>query len=187
MKSVVATGVVALFLLAPVSASSRGLPAHGADPLQGTWDSTPISLAKLRAALTANGYTTTSIDKMFHTLLVLYHVKKSIEYEVKFYGGPGGTPFQSVFFWDPTSQSKPGCVGCDHGPYKLLAGNRVTFAGTDPPTDKFVTTYGYSVVGKTLRLRFISLVEPGMSAAQTVADRKWKISLTVAGYSKLRP
>jgi hypothetical protein len=101
MKSVVATGVVALFSLAPVSASSRGLPAHGADPLQGTWDSTPIPLAKLRAALTANGYTTTSIDKMFHTLLVLYHVKKSIEYEVKSYVGARWDAISKRLFLGP--------------------------------------------------------------------------------------
>jgi hypothetical protein len=182
-----ATAVVAvLSLLAPVSASPQRLPARTADPLVGTWDTAPIPLASIRAGLTAHGYAADSIDKLFHTLLIHNQISKSIKYEIRFYRD-NGVPFQIVIYWDPATHPRPSYAGADHGPYKLLPGRRAAFRGTDPPTNTWITTYSYRATGKTLRLKFASLVEPGLSENQRRADQKQKIALAIAPYKKVGP
>ena len=152
------------------------------DPLVGTWDTKPIPLAKLRSALKARGYSTAETDKMFKSLAFLYHIKKSIQYEISFYRD-NGVPFQYVTYWDPAPPAKRADPA--HGPYKLLPGSRVSYVGTDPPTDTYRTTFTYSVRGKTLTLHYVSLAEPGLSAVQRRSDAKLPILQAVAPYTKV--
>jgi hypothetical protein len=180
---VVLVSVLALLGFHIGSAARSSSAQAAADPLVGTWDTAPIPVAKLRAALAAHGYTAASIDKMFHNLAFLNHISKSIEFEIRFYRETDGTPFQIVRFWDPTTRPKP-AYG-DHGPYKLLPGNRVEYTGTDPPTDTYRTTFSYAIHGNRLTLHFVSLVEPGLSAKQRLADQKRPIMQAAAPYAKV--
>jgi hypothetical protein len=160
---------------------------RGPDPLVGTWDTAAIPLAKVRAAFTAHGYTREQSDKFFKSQAFLHHLKRSVKCEMRFYREPGGTALQIVVFWDPTTGPKPSYAGADHGPYALLAGGRVTTRGIDPPTDTWITTYGYTVTSTQLKLRFIKFVQPGESETQRVAYQKLFIMYAVAPYTKVGP
>jgi hypothetical protein len=179
--------LVAALVVAVVSTTSAALASPSSrvttDPLVGTWDTAPIPVAKIRTALKARGYTTVAIDKMFKSYKFLYHIKNSIQYEIRFYREVDQTPFQIRTFWDPSTGPKP--LNGDHGPYKLLPGHRFSWVGTTPPTDTYRTTFRYAVDGKTLRLTFLGLVEPGLSAAQLLADKKIPILQALAPYKKV--
>jgi hypothetical protein len=148
------------------------------DPLVGTWDTGPIPLAKIRAALSARGYSASQISHMFQN----FHMSKSWEWNLSFYR-ENGAPFQILRNWDPTTQTKP--VYGDHGPYKLLPNHRFVARGVDPPTNTFLTTFSYTASGTRLTLHFISLVEPAVSKGQALADQKRGIVEAVAPYKKV--
>jgi hypothetical protein len=74
----------------------------------------------------------------------------------------------------------------DHGPYSRLPGSRFVSRGTDPPTDTWRTTFAYTVTTTQLRLRFLSLVEPGLSAQQRHSDEKRPILMASTVFKKLR-
>jgi hypothetical protein len=186
LKTTVAGLMVVLSMVAAPSASSGERKMHTADPLVGTWDTAATPLSKYRAALAAHGYPTASIDKLFKNYSALYKIKKTIKYEIRFYRD-SGTPFQIVRFWDPTTWPEPPDSRFDHGPYKLLRGNRFASRGTDPPTDTYVTTFSYTVHAKQLILHFVSLVEPGLSEKQRLADQKRSILQATATYRKVGP
>lgn len=173
LGSVVAAG-------STLSAQAERTASLAADPLVGTWDTGAIPLAKIRAALTAHGYSASQISGMFKT----FHMSKSWEWNLSFYR-QNGAPFQILRNWDPTTQKKP--VDGDHGPYKLLPGRRFVARGVDPPTNTYLTTFSYTVTGTRLTLHFISLVEPGVSKAQALADQKRGIVEAVATYKKVAP
>ena len=135
------------------------------DPLLGTWQSPLIPIAQVSATLSAHGYTATQIDNFLHKN---GHYVKGLAIRIRFYR-EGGTPFQIVYSWDPTHGSLP---DGDHGPYTLLPGSRVVYRGTDPPTDTWRTTFAYTATATQLKLRFISLVEPGVGPQQVHSDQK---------------
>lgn len=188
-KFAVAGLVGALAFLGSASAAPQRLPAAqkapSADPLVGTWDTAPIPLARIRAAFTAYGYKTDAIDKFFKNQAFLHHIKKTVKSEMRFYREPGGAPFQIVVFWDPTTGPEPSYAGADHGPYTLLPGHRVTTRGTDPPTDKWVTTYSYTVTRTQLKLRFIKFVQPSENEKNRLAYQKLFIMYAAAPYKKV--
>jgi hypothetical protein len=119
---------------------------------------------KLRAAVRSAGYSSAKITKMFHD----FGVAKASEFRLVFYR-QGGAPFQLGQGWDPSKQ--PGPSDGDHGPYKLLPNHRFVVSGVDPPTDKNRAVFSYSVTGKILRLRLVSLTEPAFSPAELAFDR----------------
>jgi hypothetical protein len=135
-----------------------------ADPLVGTWDTGPVPVRKLRAALLATGYSSAKITKMFQD----FGIAKAQESRLVFYR-QGGAPFRLGQSWDPSKQSRPSSG--DHGPYKLLPNHRFVVSGVDPPTDRNRAVFSYAVIGKILRLRLISLKEPAFSAAELAFDR----------------
>jgi hypothetical protein len=148
-----AVGLVALTLLVPTalgvsepSIAFSKTADTASDPLLGTWDTGPIPVQKLRAALLSAGYTNANVTKMFHELGIV----KAQEFRLRFYR-QGGAPFQLGNGWDP-SQQRPGPNDGDHGPYKLLPNHRFVVSGVDPPTDKNRAVFSYSVTGKILRL-----------------------------------
>lgn len=154
-----------------LAAATLGSPANkslerrvAADPLVGTWDTGPIPVQKLRAALRSAGYSSAKITRMFHD----FGIAKAQESRLVFYR-QGGAPFRLGQGWDPSKQSRPS--GGDHGPYKLLPNHRFVVSGVDPPTDKNRAVFSYSVTGKILRLRLVSLTEPAFSAADIAFDR----------------
>ena len=175
-----ALGAAVFCLVAATPAASQRTARLAADPLVGTWDTGPIPLAKIRAALTAHGYSASQISHMFQT----FHMSKSWDWNLSFYR-ENGVPFQILRNWDPTTQTKP--VYGDHGPYKLMPGHRFVARGVDPPTDTFLTTFSYTVTGTRLILHYISLVEPGVSKAQALADQKRGIVEAVVPYKKVAP
>jgi hypothetical protein len=164
----------ALALVSPTPAST---PAR--DPLVGTWQTPLIPLAKVSATLSAHGYTASQIDNFLHKNT---HYVEGLTIRIRFYR-ESGTPFQIVYSWDPTSSPLP---DGDHGPYSLLPGDRVVYRGTDPPTDTWRTTFAYTVTGAHLRLRFISLVEPGVTAAQLHSDQKRPILMASTVFKRLQ-
>jgi hypothetical protein len=147
------------------SAEAAKARERATDPLVGTWDTGPIPVQKLRAALRSAGYTNANVTKMFHE----FGIVKAQEFRLRFYR-QGGAPFQLGNGWDP-SQQQPGPNDGDHGPYKLLPNHRFVVSGVDPPTDKNRAVFSYSVTGKILRLRLVSLSEPAFSAAEVAFDR----------------
>jgi hypothetical protein len=148
------------------------------DPLLGTWQTGLIPLTKVSATLSEHGYTASQIDSFLHKN---GHYVKGLAIRIRFYR-ESGIRYQIVYSWDPTHGSLP---DGDHGPYSLLSGGRVVYRGTDPPTDKWRTTFAYAVNGTQLRLRFISLVEPGVSAAQLHSDQKRPILMASTVFKKL--
>jgi hypothetical protein len=174
----VALGAAGLCLVAATPAAPQRTARLAADPLVGTWDTGPIPLAKIRAALIAHGYSASQASHMFQT----FHMSKSWEWNLSFYR-ENGVPFQILRNWDPTTQSKP--VYGDHGPYKLLSGHRFVARGVDPPTNTWLTTFSYRVTGTRLTLHYISLVEPGVPKVQRHADQKRGIVEAVAPYKKV--
>ncbi len=179
--------VLAAASISTTSANARLQSHRSANPILGTWDTVPLPLAKYRAALAAHGYSNSSIDKLFQSLGLHNHIKNRIKYEIRYYLQPDGTPFQIVRFWDPTTGPKPPDSTFDHGPFKLLPGSRIQSTGTDPPTNTFVTTFRYSLHGKQLALRYLSLVEPGVNPNQLLADEKKPIIQAAGIYTRTAP
>jgi hypothetical protein len=149
-----------------------------ADPLFGTWDTGPIPVQKVRAALRSAGYSNAKITKMFHD----FGIAKAQESRLVFYR-QGGAPFQLAQGWDPSKQPRPS--DGNHGPYKLLPNHRFVVSGVDPPTDKNRLVFSYSVTGKILRLRLVSLTEPAFSAAALAFDRMAIRSQVAFPYRKI--
>ena len=169
----------ALTLVGSTLASPQQIRGQAADPLVGTWETGLIPLGKIRATLATHGYTAKSIDNFFHKN---NHFVKGIDFRISFYR-QNGVPFQITYAWDPTHGSLP---DGDHGPYSLLPGDRFVSRGTDPPTDTFLTTFGYTVTGTRLRLHFVSLVEPGLSAKQRLSDEKRPILMASTMFKKVK-
>jgi hypothetical protein len=163
-------------VLALVGSASASREAN--DPLVGTWQSPLIPLSTVTATLKAHGYTATQIDNF---LQKNGHYVKGLTIRIRFYR-EGSTPFQIVYSWDPTHGSLP---DGDHGPYTLLPGNRVVYRGTDPPTDTWKTTFAYMVTANRLKLRFISLVEPGVGTGQLHSDQKRPILMASTVFKKV--
>jgi hypothetical protein len=178
---VIAVGVAALgtvlALIGSASASSQQPRIQADDPLVGTWQTGLIPLAKIRASLSAHGYTAEQIEKYLHKN---NHCVKGVNIEIRFYR-ENGVPFQIVYAWDPTHGTRP---DGEHGPYTLLPGDRFVSRGTDPPTDTWRTTYGYTVSATRLRLHFVSLVEPGLNAKQRLSDEKRPILMSSTLFKK---
>jgi hypothetical protein len=175
---------VLLAVAAAVVSSSSAASRVAADPLVGTWDTAPMPLSKIRAAEAAHGYTAAQITKMFQNLKVTNHIKKTVQVEMSFYRD-NGRPFQIVRFWDPTAGSRPPDSAFDHGPYAFLPGQRFTTKGTDPPTDKWVTTYRYSTAGKQLKLGFVGFVQPSEPEKNRLAYQKRFIMYAAGPYKKV--
>ena len=176
-RRVIAVALAALAATLAFVGSAPGSPAMK-DPLVGTWQTPLIPLAKVSATLSAHGYTATEIDNFLHKN---GHYVKGLTIRIRFYRD-SGAPFQIVYAWDPTHGSLP---DGDHGPYSLLPGNRVVYRGTDPPTNTWRTTFAYTVTATHLKLRFISLVEPGVGAQQLRSDQKRPILMTSTVFKKL--
>jgi hypothetical protein len=160
-------------------AGSTAASMRANDPLVGTWQTPLIPLATVSATLAAHGYTATQIDNFLHKNT---HYTKGLAIRIRFYR-ESGAPVQVVYSWDPTSSPLP---DGDHGPYSLLPGNRVVYRGTDPPTDTWRTTFAYTVNGTQLKLRFISLVEPGVSAKQLHSDEKRPILMASTVFKRVQ-
>ena len=75
-----------------------------ADPLVGNWDTGPCSSKDYGGS--------------------------KFEFNVRFYD-EGGVPYVVMTGWDPTKGTMP--QDGDHGPYKLLANNRLAIASIDDP------------------------------------------------------
>ena len=67
----------------------------------------------------------------------------------------------------------------------MLPGRHVTTRGTDPPTDKWITTYSYTVTGTQLKLHFIKFVQPSESEKQRLSYQKLFIMYAAAPYAKV--
>jgi hypothetical protein len=148
------------------------------DPLVGKWDTGPIPAEKIRSALRAAGYSDARITKQFRE----FGIVKAQEFRLVFYR-EHGAPFQLGQGWDPSKQSRPS--DGDHGPYKLLPDHRFVVSGVDPPTDKNRAVFSYAITGKTLRLRLVSLTEPGFSATAVAFDRMATRALVAFSYHKI--
>lgn len=178
MKSTAIVAGLAALAAAFAFAGSMQAALQMKDPLVGTWQTGLIPLAKVSATLAAHGYTPTQIDTFLHKN---GHYVKGVTIRIRFYR-EGGVPFQIIYSWDPTHNQLP---DGDHGPYSLLPGNQVVYRGTDPPTDTWRTTFAYAVTARQLKLRFISLVEPGLSAKQLRSDQKRPILIASTVFKKL--
>jgi hypothetical protein len=148
-----------------------------ADPLIGRWDTGRISAQKLRSALRSAGYTNAAVSRLFRD----FGIRKAQEYRFTFYR-EGGVPFLLGQAWDPSRQQQP--RGGDHGPYKLLPRHRFVVRGVDPPTDKNRTIFSYTIKGKRLQLRLVSLNEPAFSPSEVKFDRMADRALTAFPYTK---
>jgi hypothetical protein len=178
----IAVGMLALGAALACIGSAPASPRHSrtraADPLVGAWQTGLIPVAKIRATLIAHGYTAKQIENYLHKN---NHFVKGVTIRIRFYR-ENGVPVQIVYAWDPTHDTLP---EGEHGPYALLPGNRFVSRGTDPPTDTWRTTYGYTVTATRLRLHFINLVEPGLSTKQQLSDEKRSILMSSTLFKRL--
>lgn len=136
--------------VAPISASTKAVRA---EPLEGTWETGSVPIAKLRAVLIATGSSTAQVTSFFR----FFRMRNAWRNRLVFYR-EGGARFLAMSGWDPTKRSGPDDP--DHGPYNLLPRQRFVARGVDPPTDRTRMLFSYTVTPQRLKLRFLSLKEP---------------------------
>ena len=164
ITALIAGALLALALTSSVAAGPRSATtAIAADPLVGTWDTGPIPIRKLRAALVAGGYTNAKVTGLFKQ----FGMTKAYEFKRSFYR-ENGLPFLYLKGWDPSRGGEPN--DAEHGPYTLLANGRFVSRGVDPPTDRNRQLFSYTVKGKWLTLRLVRLTEPAFSKADLLID-----------------
>jgi hypothetical protein len=163
-------------LAAPTAGSTT---AVGADPLQGTWETSSVPLSKLRGVLVGSGSSAAQVTSFFK----FFGMKNAWRNRLYFYR-EGGIPFLALSGWDPTRRSGPSDP--DHGPYRLLSGHRFVARGVDPPTDRVRELFGYSVTRDRLKLRFISLKEPYPAFSRQDIVRDTMLMRIVAAVPYLR-
>lgn len=172
----------ALLVTAITSAVAPGAPskmsAHSA-LLVGTWDTGPIPIRKLRAALAAYGYKKPEVTAFFK----YFGLTNAYEFKILFYG-ENGVPFYLRKAWDPSKGAEPS--DADHGPYTLLPNHRFVSRGVDPPTDRNREVFAYTVTKKRLTLKLIRLTEPGFSKADLALDTIFLRSATAFPFKRIR-
>jgi hypothetical protein len=166
LGAIIGTAVLAA---APSQATGRGSAGSRAhqtptlstsDPLLGTWDTGPFPIARVRAAAVGAGYTKAEVARFFND--VGMGSAKTVEVRLRFYRYRG-LPYVEGTGWDPT-KGKPS--GGDHGPYKLLANNRLAITSADPKIHKYRQVYTWRVSGQTLTLRVVGSTDPNLTPAR---------------------
>jgi hypothetical protein len=162
--SVIAGAVLVLAVATGVATGSvRTAPTEDTDRLVGSWDTGPIPVRKLRGALVAAGYDNAKVTAFFEQ----FGIVNAYEFKLVFYR-EAGVPFLAKNGWDPSTGSEP--EDADHGPYTLLPKRRFVSRGVDPPTDRYRVSFAYSITSKRLKLRLVSVREPGLSKHDLVID-----------------
>ena len=154
----------------PAPSASRSTEPSGASvsasPLVGEWDTGPYSADKLRDAIRSAGYTDAEVNEV---------LADQEEYEVRLTFD--GRIAVSVG-WDPADPTQ-GPSGGDHGPYKVLSGNKLKITCDVCDIDTKFTLYSYAIEGTTLTLRYIRDVNPDYSAH----DRRMSLAFAIANTS----
>jgi hypothetical protein len=134
--------------------------AEPSDPLVGEWDSGPVPISKVRAAVVA-----ADADADLDQLLRFIGVAgaKSLEFNRVFYR-EGDLPFIMDTVWDPTAGPKP--TDASHGPYELLPKHRVAVTSADADIHKYREVYSYGVDGDRLTMRVVRLTDPSVTAKE---------------------
>ena len=174
-----ATALVAVVsLLAPMSASPQRLPAREADPMSapGTPRRFHLRRSALPSAPTVTGVTRSTSSSRTRRSCTTSRSPSSPK---------------CAFTEQTGSRSRSSCSGSGDRAEAVIrrrrswavhvpSGGRVTTEGVDPPTDRWITTYGYTVTGTQLKLRFIKFVQPGESEKQRLACQKQFIMYAAA-------
>jgi hypothetical protein len=164
VMSVIAGAVLVLAVATGVATGSvRTAPSAETDRLVGSWDTGPIPVRKLRGALVAAGYDNAKVTAFFEQ----FGVVNAYEFKLEFYR-EAGVPFLAKNGWDPSTGSEP--KDSDHGPYTLRPKRRFVSRGVDPPTDRYRVSFAYSIASKRLKLRLVSVSEPGLSKGDLFID-----------------
>jgi hypothetical protein len=163
LMALIAGTFLALAVTSAAAADASRTTSAASGPLVGTWDTGPLPIRKLRAALVADGYTNAKVTAFFKQ----FGMTKGYEFKLVFYE-ENGVPFLARKGWDPSKGAAP--RNADHWAYTLLPNRRFVDRGTDPATAKIREVFSYSVSGKRLTLSFISLAEPGFSKADLLID-----------------
>jgi hypothetical protein len=157
---------------APTSAEDSTQTAEPSDPLVGEWDSGPLPISKITAAVVAR-----DADADVHQLLRFIDLAgaKSLEFNRRFYR-EGDLPFIMDTVWDPTAGPKPNDAA--HGPYELLPKNRIAVTSADPGIHKYREVYSYRVDGDRLTMRMVGLTDPSITAKQLRLYRQFLFAET---------
>ncbi len=157
------------------SASPSAEPNDGsssASPLAGEWDTGPYPADKLRDDIGTAGYSDAEVNEVLDGLE---------EYEVRLTFDRGVVVSVG---WDPTDPAQ-GPDGGDHGPFKVLPGNRLKITCDVCDINAKFTLYFYDVEGTTLTLRYIRDVDPDYSAHDQHMSLAYAIANTSLPFHKI--
>ena len=166
---------------APPPAEDSSQPStESSDPLVGEWDSGPVPISKVRAAVVV-----VDPDAEIEQLLRFVGVAgaKSLEFNRRFYR-EGGEPFIMDSVWDPSAGPIP--TDASHGPYDLRPKHRVAITSADPDSHKYREVYSYRVDGDRLTMRVVKLTDPSITAKQLRLDKQYLAAATAAPLKRVR-
>ncbi len=164
---------VVLFAVAAAAATvSSGAPREERghrvrDPLLGTWDTGRISFDRIKASLTAAGYTDPEI--WFFMRDFGLRGAAGWRFDLTFYHQDG---FRSLIRtgWDPETSAMP--TDGEHARYRLLPKHRIAIMSTDPKFHRWREVYSYRITGRTLRFRVVGETDPTLTRAELRLDRR---------------
>jgi hypothetical protein len=159
--------------------AGTGSAAPVRDPLRGTWDSGQISVARIRTALEAAGYSDIEIEK--YRQATGQGSITSLEFHFKFYR-PNGRPVVVMYGFDP---GQSWTLRWQPRRYKLLSNHRVEMTSVDAAVrSRYV--FSYRVTGQTLVLRVITSTDPRFSKERVRFERQGLYEVTAAPFKKAR-
>ena len=157
------------------AAAAPKVVAPAPDPLVGDWDSGPVPMGRIRAAIRAAGYSHDEIAAFLRE----FGLEDADDYEFRltFYR-EGDEPYVVQRGWSPSQGAPP--VDGDHGPYRLLPPDRLEITSADPDVNRYRTVFRYRITGKSLRLRVAEATNPDASPEQLRLDNGLLYALAAA-------
>jgi hypothetical protein len=152
---------------------ARQAHSRAPDPLLGGWDSGPVPIRRIRAAVHAAGYTPVEVAAFLREFGITH--AHTYEFRLGFYR-EGGRPFVVQRGWDPSRGGVP--QDGDHGPYRLLRRQRVAITSADPTINKYRYVFSYTVTGHMLHLHVTSSTNPGITPKRLRLDTSLLYALT---------
>ncbi len=174
-------------LLGLMGSTTRALPdAHGErsrqlrDPLLGTWDTGLVSFDRVRAAMTAAGYTEPEIRFFLRDNGLRAATTWRLDLT---FTREHGVPTVIRTGWDPALSATP--IDGEHARYRLLPRRRIAITSADPKFQKWRELYSYRITGKRLRVKVIGETDPTLTKDELRLDRRGMYAMAAAPLKKI--
>jgi hypothetical protein len=168
------------------SLDARGVDARGEsspqsrDPLLGTWDTGRVSFDRVRAAMSAAGYTEPEIRFFLRDNGLRAATTWRLDLT---FTREHGVPSVIRTGWDPALSATP--VDGEHARYRLLPRRRIAITSADPKFHKWRELYSYRITGKRLRFRVIGETDPTLTKEELRLDRRGMYAMAAAPLKKI--